>query len=231
RAPSIAYCAAHVGGVRRIRAIRLAESGGPMHQRKLDRKRRRLLAEGATRPLAPHSAMWLDGPVAGPHDSIVKAFFANTEDAASALASALPNAIAERIDWSSLRHANLNLVDRKLRAYFSDIVFTARIQEHEVILYVLLEHQSTNDPLMPFRMLRYCVLLWDAFLKDNPDSKQLPALIPVVLHHGQQSWTSPTELSEIIDLPDDVQRLAGNHIPNFRFLLDDLSAVDDETLR
>src|SRR5690606_16700051 len=150
RAPSIAYCAAHVGGVRRIRAIRLAESGGPMHQRKLDRKRRRLLAEGATRPLAPHSAMWLDGPVAGPHDSIVKAFFANTEDAASALASALPNAIAERIDWSSLRHANLNLVDRKLRAYFSDIVFTARIQEHEVILYVLLEHQSTNDPLMPF---------------------------------------------------------------------------------
>ena len=175
--------------------------------------------------------MWLDGLVAGPHDSIVKAFFANTEDAASALASALPKVIAERIDWSSLRHANLNLVDRKLRAYYSDIVFTARIQDRKVILYVLVEHQSTNDPLMPFRMLRYCVLLWDAFLKDNPDSKQLPALIPVVLHHGQQSWTSPSELSEIIDLPDDVQRLAGNHIPNFRFFLDDLSAVDDETLR
>ena len=171
------------------------------------------------------------GLVAGPHDSIVKSFFANTEDAASALASALPNAIAERIDWTSLRHANVNLVDRKLREFFSDIVFTARIQDREVILYVLLEHQSTNDPLMPFRMLRYCVLLWDAFLKDNPDSKLIPALLPVVLHHGRQGWTSPTALSDIIDLPDDIQRLAGDHIPTFRFFLDDLSAIDDETLR
>src|SRR5690606_1098668 len=101
--------------------------------------------------------MWLDGPVAGPHDSIVKSFFANTEAAAPALASALPKAIAERIDWSSLRHANVNLVDRKLREFFSDIVFTARIQDREVILYVLLEHQSTNDPLMR------CACSWSIF--------------------------------------------------------------------
>ena len=92
-----------------------------------------------------------------PHDSIVKALFANTEDAASALASALPPEIASRIDWSTLEHANLNLVDRKLRKLYSDVVFKARLEGREVVLYVLLEHQSTGHPLMPFRMLRYVV--------------------------------------------------------------------------
>ena len=167
----------------------------------------------------------------GPHDSIVKALFANTEDAASALASALPEQVASRIDWSSLEQVNLNLVDPKLREVYSDITFTARLQHHEVVLYVLLEHQSTQDALMPFRLLRYVVLIWDAWLKDNPDSKVLPGVLPLVLHHGALRWSSPTSLAGLIDMPGEVQALLGEHLPRFRFFLDDLSAADDAALR
>ncbi len=166
-----------------------------------------------------------------PHDSIVKALFANTEDAASALASALPPEIASRIDWSALEHANLNLVDRKLRKLYSDVVFRARLEGREVVLYVLLEHQSTGHPLMPFRMLRYVVQIWDVLLREAPDSKRLPAVLPFVLHHGRLAWSSPTQLAELIDLPSELHALLSDYIPNFRFVLDDLSATDDQALR
>lgn len=169
--------------------------------------------------------------MAGPHDSIVKALFANTEDAASALASALPREIAERIDWASLAHANLNLVDQKLREVYSDIVFTARLGGRSVVLYVLLEHQSTHDPLMPFRLLRYVVQIWEALLRDQPEAKCLPAVLPFVLHHGRLRWSSPTSLAELIDLPQDVQLLLGEHVPGFQFFLDDLRATEDTALR
>lgn len=171
--------------------------------------------------------------MAGTHDSIVKALFGNTKDAASALASALPVAIAKRIDWASLKHANLSLIDPELREFCSDIVFTARVQGHghEVFVYVLLEHQSTSDCFMAFRMLRYSVLLVDAFLRAHPKAKRLPAVIPLVLHHGQPPWTAPTSVTDIIDLPEDFKELLGEHLPRFRFFLDDLSATDDDALR
>ena len=162
---------------------------------------------------------------------MVKTLFANTEDAASALASALPREIAERIDWASLAHANLNLVDQKLREVYSDIVFTARLAGHEIVLYVLLEHQSTHDPLMPFRLLRYVMQIWEAVLRDQPEAKRFPAVLPFVLHHGRLQWSSPTSLAELIDLPEELQQLLGEHVPRFRFFLDDLSSTEDTVLR
>lgn len=168
----------------------------------------------------------------GKHDSLVKALFTNIEDAASALASALPEAIAKRIDWSSLKHANLSLIDPKLRAFYSDTVFTANIQDGpEVFLYVLHEHQSTSDRLMAFRMLRYSILLVDTFLREHPEAKLLPAVLPFVLYNGQIRWTAPLSFADIIDLPENFKELLGEHLPRFRFFLDDLSAVDDAALR
>ena len=141
--------------------------------------------------------------MANPHDALVKSLFSNMEDAASALASALPSTVAQRIDWSTLKQENLNLVDRKFRDFRSDILFSATLEGRKVFLCVLLEHQSTGDKLMPFRMLRYSVLIWDTFLKKHPDAQLLPAVLPIVLCHGKNPWSSPTAFAEVLDLPDD----------------------------
>lgn len=162
---------------------------------------------------------------------MVKALFANTVDAASALASALPREISELIDWASLAHANLNLVDQKLREVYSDVVFTARIARREIVLYVLLEHQSTHDPRMPFRLLRSIIQIWEAILRDHPETKFLPAVLPFVLHHGRLQWSSPTSLAQLIDLPEELHDLLGDHVPRFQFFLDDLSSTEDTALR
>jgi hypothetical protein len=170
---------------------------------------------------------WLDG-CPWPHPTTA---LSNTEDAASALSTALPKAIAERIDWSTLKHSNLSLVDQKLRGFYSDIVFSVQLEGQDVFIYVLLEHQSTGDKLMAFRMLRYVVLLWDSILRNQPDLQRLPVVLPIVIHNGKSRWTSPLELSELISVPDNLRQLFSNLVPSFRFVLDDLSATDDQALR
>lgn len=55
-----------------------------------------------------------------------------------------------------------------------------------LLLYILFEHQSTPDPLMPYRMLRYALRIWDRWLTEHEGARSLPPLLPLVLFHGGQ---------------------------------------------
>ena len=98
-------------------------------------------------------------------------------------------------------------------------------------MYVLVEHQSSEDPLMPFRMLRYVVRVWDRYLSDHPEVTRLPAVIPLVVHHNRRPWTSSTQVLDVLDLDPDVTDAVQEHLPRFRFILDDLTRVDEKALR
>jgi len=51
------------------------------------------------------------------------------------------------MDWSSLRRESGSVVDPELRETESDLLFTARLRTGQsLLLYVLLEHQSSVDP-------------------------------------------------------------------------------------
>jgi predicted transposase YdaD len=54
-----------------------------------------------------------------------------------------------------------SFVDEALRWRHSEVLFTAPLDGHDALLYVLIEHQSSDDPLMVFRMLRYVTRIWD----------------------------------------------------------------------
>lgn len=111
------------------------------------------------------------------------------------------------------------------------MLFTIQCDGRQAYVYVLLEHQSTSDPLMAFRVLRYIVRIWDAFLAEHPRSERLPAILPVVVHHSQRGWATATDLCSIIDLDPDTLTLLSAHLPQFRFVLDDLSGAQDDALR
>src|SRR5262249_47260686 len=100
-----------------------------------------------------------------------------------------------------------------------------------VLIYLLFEHQSTDDPLMPFRLLLYMVRVWEALVRETPSIRRLPAILPLVLHHSERGWGSPTTLHGIIDLDEGALGIVGKHIPQFEMVLDDLSAQTDDSLR
>ena len=56
--------------------------------------------------------------------------------------------------------------------------------------------------------------------------KQLLPLIPLVLYHGTDRWTAPTDVADLVEAP----AALGRYRPHFRHELFDPSKVVDETL-
>jgi hypothetical protein len=79
-------------------------------------------------------------------------------------------------------------------------------------------------------MLRYVTRIWDQHLREHPRARRLPAVIPLVVHHGRSRWASPAQLLELIDVGPDAKRAADAYLPRFEFLLDDLGGADDRGL-
>jgi hypothetical protein len=164
------------------------------------------------------------------HDALVKAVFSDPEHAAGELRHILPPALSARIDWSTLSLRSGSFVDEALRGRHTDILFSARCGPDMLLVYLLFEHQSTDEPLMAFRLLRYMVRIWEDHLRKTPSATRLPAIIPLVLHHSDRGWASSTAFEALIDLDDDTRLLIAAYLPRLQFLLDDISDQGDEAL-
>lgn len=166
-----------------------------------------------------------------PHDALFKWTFSQIEHAEAALRSMLPSAIVARTDFSTLALCPGSFVDEELRERHTDLLFSATIDGRSARIYVLLEHMSYVERLYAFLVLRYLVRIWEDFLKKHPDAQALPAILPLVIHHSETGWTAKVRFEELIDVDAETLAILGDHIPRFRFLLDDLSATSDEALR
>src|SRR5262249_34875798 len=124
-----------------------------------------------------------------------------------------------------------SFVDEALKERHTDLLFTVRIEGRTGLVYVLYEHQSRVDALMAFRILRYLVRVWEAWLKEHEEAKRLPAIVPVVLHHSETGWTGATAFEQLLDLEAEALAELGVYVPRFAFLLDDISHESDEALR
>jgi Putative transposase, YhgA-like len=103
------------------------------------------------------------GGVPTPHDSVFRRIFAVPANAASQQRAVLPPELAARLDLARLAPVPGSFVDEALRWRHSDLLFTAPLDGHDAFVYVLIEHQSSDDPLMAFRVLRYVTRIWDQY--------------------------------------------------------------------
>ena len=111
--------------------------------------------------------------------------------------------------------------ERSRRA--TDLLFRIRIDGRDAFLYIVLEHQSTVDRWMAWRQMRSVVLIWDK--GDDPKRTKLPFILPIVVSQASQRWSAPTDVKDLVDLPD-VPELEGK-VPSLSYLLLDLRAMSD----
>ncbi len=165
------------------------------------------------------------------HDAFFKEMLSRPEHAASLLQQILPARIAARIQFDSLAPCAGSYVDDALKERHVDLLFSVPIDGRPALVYILFEHQSTVDGLMSFRLLRYEVRIWERWLRDNPNARKLPVILPVVLHHSVDGWTGSTAFEDLLDVDAGTFADVAPYIPNFHFMLEDISHETDEQLR
>jgi predicted transposase/invertase (TIGR01784 family) len=165
-----------------------------------------------------------------PHDAVFRRVFGVPANAVAQLRAVIPPDLAGHLDLDRLTRVPASFVDEALRWRHSDLLFATPLDGRDAYVYVLVEHQSSRDPLMAFRMLRYVTRIWDQYLREHPRAQRLPAVIPLVVHHGRSRWTSPTRLLELIDLGTKAKQAAQAYLPRFEILLDDLAGTDGRQL-
>ncbi|BBB15359.1 putative transposase YhgA family protein [Candidatus Rickettsiella viridis] len=159
-----------------------------------------------------------------PHDRIFKKFFTDIEVVKEFINAYFPKALQKKCDFSTLKIELGSFVEEDLRQHHSDILYSLKIDGITGYVYINVEHQSTPDELMPFRMLRYKL----AIMKQHLDQghKKLPAVIPMLFYHGKKQ-PYPFSLA-LIDCFEDVE-FAKNYFFNSPLLVD-ISQVSDEKL-
>lgn len=167
-----------------------------------------------------------------PHDAFFRQILGRPAHAAAELRAVLPEAIATRLDWNRLELQPGSFVSRELRSRYSDLLFATCLDGRDALIYLLVEHQSSDDRFMALRMLDYLVNIWNQHLRKNTKARTLPAVIPVVVHTNPtgKAWTAATELSELIDLDPAARHALDPYLPRLRFLLDDIAVLDIPTL-
>lgn len=169
-------------------------------------------------------------PAASPHDALVKQTFSDLDNARGELRAALPAEVVALVDWTTLHVETGSFVDAALRSRFTDLLFSVKLAGRDARLYLLFEHQSEEDPLLPFRVLTYEVRIWEAWRRKHRKASKLPPIIPLVLAQvdGQ---LRVRRLSQVIDFSDDAERRAlGPWLPQLELRVDDLAGLTDVEL-
>jgi hypothetical protein len=165
-----------------------------------------------------------------PHDALFKYTFSQPQHAIELFRSVLPAAVLPHIDFGTLRMEPTSFIDDELRARFSDLLFSVRLDRKRAYVYLLLEHQSSPERLMCRRLLRYVLDTWERNLEEHEKTGRLPVVIPIVLHHGEHGWTEPVSLRELYDAPAEVLGALRPFLPELTFLLFDVAPQADAAL-
>ncbi|WP_066753522.1 Rpn family recombination-promoting nuclease/putative transposase, partial [Proteus myxofaciens] len=158
------------------------------------------------------------------HDAAFKGFMTNIDSARDFFDIHLPHPIKSLCDFKTLTLTNSSFIDKQLRSRLSDVLYSVQTIQGEGYIYLLVEHQSTPDKLMAWRLMHYAFLAMNQHLQQG--HKTLPLVVPVLFYHGGRSpypysqlWTDCFPLSDI-----------ANELYTRAFPLVDVTVIDDNEL-
>lgn len=161
-----------------------------------------------------------------PHDRYIKSVFTNPKVVREFFEANLPEKVKEAIDLNNIEPQKDSFIDDKLKQQISDILFATKFNNEDGYLYVLLEHASTPDKMLPLRLVKYMSAIVDQHLKKSKSNK-LPIIYPMVLYSGQKPFPYSTDLFELYGANKDLAR----EIMGRPYKLVDLTQASDEELK
>ncbi|WP_194205547.1 Rpn family recombination-promoting nuclease/putative transposase [Superficieibacter sp. 1612_C1] len=120
-----------------------------------------------------------------PHDAVFKQFLCHPDTARDFLDIHLPPALRKLCDLDTLALEPASFIKKDLRAWHSDVIWSVNTSAGQGYIYVVIEHQSSPDRLMAFRLMRYTMDVMQRHL--DKGHQQLPLVVPMLFYHGVDS--------------------------------------------
>lgn len=159
-----------------------------------------------------------------PHDGIFKTFLTHLETAQDFLDIHLPPALRQVCDLNTLHLESGSFIEENLRTYFADVLYSLHTASGEGYIYCLIEHQSSSDSHMAFRLMRYAVAAMQRHL--DAGHKTLPRVIPLLFCHGRASpWPFSLNWLSLFSEPEIARQLYTGAFP-----LVDVGVLDDDNI-
>ena len=163
--------------------------------------------------------------IINPHDKTFKEIEGIKENAVDLIRASFPSDILKNIDLESLELDNTVYIDEELKEYFSDLVYQSSYKkDKDIKIALLFEHKSYLPEYPALQLLKYILCILDANVKQK---NKLPLVISCVFYHGKDKW----EKRNITDYYQDIDKNLLSYIPDFKYLLFDLSKYTDKDIK
>lgn len=166
-------------------------------------------------------------------DRLMRGLLARVENLADFLRAARPE-LAAHLAFERGRPETREFVLDDWRMREADLLFAIPYRweqrESEVLVWVLLEHQSATDTAVPLRVLLESALTWARqwqAWRERPSPRgifRLQPLVPIVLYTADLPWGSNRTLRDLVEAPPELLALAPDWGPFFWNLADHPSA-------
>src|SRR4030067_319842 len=158
------------------------------------------------------------------HDIFFREEFSKRENIIDFIEGTFPEKILSKLNLSTLSNSSSSYTDEELKEYFSDIVYTCKSEDKEVVISLLFEHKSYPVPFPHLQLLKYKSKIWELGIKQTGKPTQV---IPVILYHGREPWKK----RGMADYFDGYDEAFGSFLPQFDYLLIDLSQFSNDEIK
>lgn len=132
-----------------------------------------------------------------PHDRLFKTAMEKQQAAKNFFQENLPEQIKNKVNLDTLQLEKDTFIDVQLRSYLVDVLFSVDLEDKKRgYIYILCEHQSKPDEMLPLRMLEYVVRIMKHHL-NTTGSNELPVVYPMIFYTGQQQYNYSTDFFDL----------------------------------
>lgn len=127
------------------------------------------------------------------HDKLVKIILKNPEEMAKIINEFLEPSVEVKSE-NLVKYTN-SYITQKYKSKEADIVYKLKNEE----VFFLVEHQSTIDKKMPYRILNYCVDIMQEWVKSKKLKRQTkyPIVVPIIIYTGIEKWKIPKNFKDV----------------------------------
>lgn len=160
-----------------------------------------------------------------PHDLFFKEIFSNQEYALDLIKATFPQSVLKSLDLSKIELESNSYVDETLKESFSDIVYRCSYKDRlDIKISLLFEHKSNPQSHIHLQLLKYILNIWESNVKQK---QKLNLVIPILFYHGKTKW----KYRRLSDVFKGMDHPFYQFIPDFDYLLTDLSCYSDQELK